>query len=293
MGTRALVDFIDQNTGESKRLYYHHDGDPEYVGLDLRILVANLNAGWRWGYYGDSIVDLAEYIQNRGLPTPSGVDHDYRDGSNAAEDWIEYFYTISKSRDSYSLSCRDENGRDVTDRIPAYNLGDGGKRFEVRYIMNEDQYKSSFKKFRNDDLGYGREDLLSDVNGKAARITRVRDKKKSRWKFKPLVGLKFLQRKPSAKRSASKDRKSGGNLDFTKSNCLGFPIYKIWESFGQYYVLAKNPETGEWVFGRRYDLDTGIWGGGTYRLNIDELYERCPPYGRLVVDNHRGDTGKY
>ena len=116
---------------------------------------------------------------------------------------------------------------------------------------------------------------------------------RSKSKFKPLVGLKFLQRKPSAKRSVSKDRKSGGNVDFTKSNRFGFPIYKIWESFGQYNVLARNPETGEWVYGRRYDMDSGIWAGGTYRLNIDDLYERCPPYGKLVVDNKRGNTGKY
>ena len=80
--------------------------------------------------------------------------------------------------------------------------------------------------------------------------------------------------------------------DYTKYNCSGFPIYKIWESFGTYNVLAKN-DHGEWVFGRNYNLETGLWQGGTYKIRIDDLYERCPPYGRLVVDNHRGPTGRY
>lgn len=106
---------------------------------------------------------------------------------------------------------------------------------------------------------------------------------------KPLFGSKLR-----SQRTASKDVKPfKGSADYTKYSAVGFPIYKIWESFGQYCVLSKNPKTGEWIFGRRYDLDTGIWGGGTYRLNIDDLYERCPPYGKLVVDNKRGNTGKY
>ena len=190
MSTRALVDFIDQNTGESKRLYHHNDGDPECVGLDLRILVANLNAGWDWGYYGESIDCLAEYIMNRGLCGRRGIDHGYVDGENYDESWIEYFYTISKKGGVYNLTCRDGSGNDVTSEIPAYRIGQYGKRYEVKYLMDEEQFRSRFPDARSD-LDYSRRGDARDIEGKWATYHRVLDTKgPAKRRFKPLINLR-------------------------------------------------------------------------------------------------------
>ena len=91
-----------------------------------------------------------------------------------------------------------------------------------------------------------------------------------------------------------KKKKTPAKRNFKKYTADGFPIYKMWKGWGPYYdVLAKNPETGMWVYGRNYKLSTGRWAGGTYRPTLKLLYERSPPFGKLVVDNKRGYTGRY
>lgn len=92
-----------------------------------------------------------------------------------------------------------------------------------------------------------------------------------------------------------KPGRSSDRRNFKKFTADGFPIYKIWQywdSDNGYNVLAKN-NYGEWVYGRNYNIKTGRWAGGTYRVHINDLYDRSPPTGRLVVDNKRGNTGKY
>ena len=88
-------------------------------------------------------------------------------------------------------------------------------------------------------------------------------------------------------------RSANAKRDFTKVTNSGHVIYKVWESFGQYNVLAQNPTNGEWVFGRDYDFDKGYWQGGRYRMDIEKLYNDNPPYGQLVIDNHVGPCGRY
>lgn len=90
-----------------------------------------------------------------------------------------------------------------------------------------------------------------------------------------------------------KERKRS-NRKFVKKTADGMTIYKIWhhDMFDSYDVLAKN-RYGEWAYGRNYNLRTGRWSGATYRLNIDDLYERCPPYGKVIVNNKIGPTGRY
>lgn len=85
-------------------------------------------------------------------------------------------------------------------------------------------------------------------------------------------------------------------MDFKKYTADGFPIYKIWKYWNSddgHVVLARHPKSNEWIFGRNYNIKTGRWVGGTYRMRLEDLYERCPPYGVLIVNNKRGPTGKY
>ena len=193
MSTPALIDFVDLDTGDKMRLYHHHDGYPDVgIGIDLNVLVTNLNNGWRWGYRGDSIIDLAHYVMERGLPGTSGVDHSYLDGSDDQDVMGDYIYTISKKGDSYSLSCRDFKDNDVTKEIRPYMQGKYGKRYEVRYTIGAHEYDSKYKKQVpfGGKMEYGQRTFVSSERDGFVEITRVLDKKKSRWKFKPLISLR-------------------------------------------------------------------------------------------------------
>lgn len=83
--------------------------------------------------------------------------------------------------------------------------------------------------------------------------------------------------------------------DYTKYTQQGMRIYKIWYSplTESYDVLARKSD-GEWAYGRDYNLKTGIWQGGRYSMNLNQLYERVGgTFGRVYKDNHRGPTGKF
>ncbi len=83
--------------------------------------------------------------------------------------------------------------------------------------------------------------------------------------------------------------------DFTKISAAGIPIYKIWYSslMDSYDVLGRSKK-GEWVYGRDYDLKDGVWQGGRYDYDLNNLYKRVGgTFGKVVVDNHRGNTGRF
>lgn len=83
--------------------------------------------------------------------------------------------------------------------------------------------------------------------------------------------------------------------DFTKISSAGIPIYKIWYSplMESYDVLGRK-KSGEWVYGRDYDLKKGIWQGGKYDYDIDNLYKRVGgTYPVLYKNNRRGKTGRF
>lgn len=83
--------------------------------------------------------------------------------------------------------------------------------------------------------------------------------------------------------------------DYTKVTQQGMRIYKIWYSplTESYDVLARKSD-GEWAYGRDYNLKTGIWQGGRYSMNLNQLYERVGgTFGRVYKDNHVGKTGKF
>ena len=95
--------------------------------------------------------------------------------------------------------------------------------------------------------------------------------------------------KKSKKRATKKPKK-----DFTKYSATGAPIYKIWYNGigGTYDCLAKI--NNEWVYGRDYNLSTGVWQGGRYDYDIDNLYRRVGgTFGKVVVDNKRGPSGRF
>ena len=79
MGTAAIVELINADTGMKCRLFCGHDGDIDGIGRDLKHMVDQLNMGWRWAYYSDDVDGLGEYLMIQGFPSRTGVDH-YRDG---------------------------------------------------------------------------------------------------------------------------------------------------------------------------------------------------------------------
>ena len=84
-------------------------------------------------------------------------------------------------------------------------------------------------------------------------------------------------------------------FDFTKYSAVGIPIYKIYyyRGWDTYDVLGRK-FNGEWVFGRDYDLKTGVWQGGTYRMDLNDLYKRVDTnLPRAYIDNKRGPTGRF
>lgn len=90
-------------------------------------------------------------------------------------------------------------------------------------------------------------------------------------------------------------RKAVKKHDYTKISAAGIPIYKIWYSplMDSYDVLGRS-KNGEWVYGRDYDLKDGIWKGGRYDYDIDNLYKRVGgTYPVVFKNNHRGKTGKF
>lgn len=95
---------------------------------------------------------------------------------------------------------------------------------------------------------------------------------------------------------ASKPKKKVAKKpDFTKISAAGIPIYKIWYSpmWDSYDVLGRS-KNGEWVYGRDYDLKDGVWQGGRYDYDIDNLYKRVGgTYPVLFKNNRRGKTGKF
>lgn len=59
-------------------------------------------------------------------------------------------------------------------------------------------------------------------------------------------------------------------------------------------VVKARKSDGEWAYGRDYNLKTGIWQGGRYSMNLNQLYERVGgTFGRVYKDNHVGKTGKF
>lgn len=108
-------------------------------------------------------------------------------------------------------------------------------------------------------------------------------------------GLGYREGHPVGGLSVYRSKNRRSSPDYTKVTVNGFSIYKIFDSFGQYDVLAKN-DAGMWVWGRNYDLDKGYWQGGDYRHDIGDLYELVTErhfIGKLVQDNHRGPTGRF
>ena len=94
---------------------------------------------------------------------------------------------------------------------------------------------------------------------------------------------------------ARKTTTSKPKNDFTKVSAAGIPIYKIWYSplMDSYDVLGRS-KSGEWVYGRDYDLKDGVWQGGRYDYDIDNLYKRVGgTYPKVYKNNHRGPTGKF
>ncbi len=82
--------------------------------------------------------------------------------------------------------------------------------------------------------------------------------------------------------------------DYEKYSAIGIPIYKIWRNmFGNFDVLGRK-FNGEWVFGHDYDLKDGVWKGGKYDYDIDNLYKRVGRnFPKPYIDNKRGPTGKF
>lgn len=82
--------------------------------------------------------------------------------------------------------------------------------------------------------------------------------------------------------------------DYEKYSAVGIPIYKVWRNmFGDFDVLGRK-FNGEWVFGHDYDLKDGVWKGGKYDYDIDNLYKRVGRnFPKPYIDNKRGPTGKF
>ena len=192
MSTRAIINFVDVNTGESRKLYHHWSGSPDGIGRELAVLTAHLNQGWKWGYYEDSIVYLAQYVQNKGLCGGRLVDHDYDDGSDMDSDWISYRYTLAKDGDRWTLTCTDNGGNDCTDRIPQADISDESRMYEIKMVVDEDEYRRLIdQNYYSGDLAYGRKMTVKfrDEGLGWAVVTRTRDAK-PRKRFVP-----FLKRK--------------------------------------------------------------------------------------------------
>lgn len=103
----------------------------------------------------------------------------------------------------------------------------------------------------------------------------------------PILNKNVASKKAVKKKPAKKD--------FTKYTAMGLPVYKIWYNgiMDSYDCLARQ-KNGEWVYGRDYDLKDGIWQGGRYDYDLDNLYRRVGgTFGKVVVNNKRGPTGKF
>lgn len=82
---------------------------------------------------------------------------------------------------------------------------------------------------------------------------------------------------------------------YTEYNNIGMPIYKIWyNSISNSYDVLARKFNGEWAYGHDYDIKEGVWKGGRYDYDVNDLYKRVGGTpSKVVVDNKRGPSGRF
>lgn len=124
MGTRSLVNIIDDNGNTLVTIYRQFDGYPDGMGLDLRRIIGNaklcngFGTGQEVPEWFNGILCFAAYligelkgkkIGNVYLMPPGSTDHGE-----------EYVYTIRSKAGKIALSCVDYQGkRQTIPKLPA------------------------------------------------------------------------------------------------------------------------------------------------------------------------------
>lgn len=201
MGTRAIISFVDPSGITVKKLWHQDSGGPDGIGKDLQYLVEKLNAGWNWGYYGDSIDCLADWIQYRGLPTKGGVDHSYHE-IGLDEHWggVEYYYSIGVVGNSWFLHCSDSQGNSLNLKRQNPDVSFEDRRYEIRKVIDHDQYKS-MNPWR-EDIEYGDTTFFrgEDRSYRAQRVYDKKGKPKKSWIKPGSPADRLLSRRSAKKR---------------------------------------------------------------------------------------------
>ena len=180
-------------------------------------------------------------------------------------------------------------------------VGAPNKVYDITVVYKSSKTEPRKEKYRASGLDAVRKHILNQYGSIGHAIIKVSLGKKTLGKMEIGAGapkwiadgktrLVSRQGKPIDPKS-----KSMLKTDFTKFSAVGIPIYKIYYSaFTESYDVLGRKYNGEWVYGRDYDLKTGIWNGGRYNFDIDALYDRVNgPNGHVFINNRRGPTGRF